>query len=297
MALLVTLFLVLVNIFNSVTANAPKSEGLTAVETWVVMCIVHVFCVLAEYAIILKVLAFQSPEIPGINFLVVLKIIQMDKYRADKARKALATANNAAGSNGKNSEHRMQIIHQQRLPSGSSTPLEQIFETEFGPPASSAAAAATTTTTVARPSSGSTANHLAGASSSASNQLEGLNHSCGAGAGGCGMRHRHHHPRELATPPDYPSPSAAAAAADGNGCTDAWNKMDLTYMRLAAGQQQHQSQQLQQPQQQFRSRRGIDARIAKIDRVAMWVFPIFFCFFNIGYWSYYLLMNNMRDMW
>ena len=56
MALLVTLFLVLVNIFNSVTANAPKSEGLTAVEAWVVMCILHVFCVLSEYAIILKII-------------------------------------------------------------------------------------------------------------------------------------------------------------------------------------------------------------------------------------------------
>ena len=56
MALLVTLFLVLVNIFNSVTEHAPKSEGLTAVETWVVMCILHVFCVLAEYAIILKLI-------------------------------------------------------------------------------------------------------------------------------------------------------------------------------------------------------------------------------------------------
>ena len=42
MALLVTLFLVLVNIFNCVTVNAPKSEGLTTVETWVVMCILHV---------------------------------------------------------------------------------------------------------------------------------------------------------------------------------------------------------------------------------------------------------------
>ena len=38
MALLVTLFLVLVNIFNSVTGNAPKAEGLTAVETWVSQC-------------------------------------------------------------------------------------------------------------------------------------------------------------------------------------------------------------------------------------------------------------------
>ncbi len=63
MALLVTLFLVLVNIFNSVTANAPKSEGLTAVETWVVMCILHVFCVLSEYAIILKIIQVYG----GIN--------------------------------------------------------------------------------------------------------------------------------------------------------------------------------------------------------------------------------------
>jgi len=56
MALLVTLFLVLVNIFNSVTGNAPKAEGLTAVETWVVSCIIHVFGVLVEYALILKMI-------------------------------------------------------------------------------------------------------------------------------------------------------------------------------------------------------------------------------------------------
>jgi len=67
MALLVTLFLVLVNIFNSVTANAPKSEGLTAVETWVVMCILHVFCVLSEYAIILKIIQLDKQETKRIN--------------------------------------------------------------------------------------------------------------------------------------------------------------------------------------------------------------------------------------
>ena len=60
MALLVTLFLVLVNIFNSVTGNAPKSEGLTAVETWVIMCILHVFCVLLEYAFILKIIQVEK---------------------------------------------------------------------------------------------------------------------------------------------------------------------------------------------------------------------------------------------
>jgi len=56
MALLVTLFLVLVNIFTSVTENAPKAEGLTAVETWVMACIIHVFGVLAEYALTLKII-------------------------------------------------------------------------------------------------------------------------------------------------------------------------------------------------------------------------------------------------
>ena len=81
MALLVTLFLVLVNIFNSVTANAPKAEGLTAVETWVVMCILHVFCVLCEYAFILK-------------------LLQTEKRRADAARRALnKTVNAVAAAN------------------------------------------------------------------------------------------------------------------------------------------------------------------------------------------------------
>ena len=79
MALLVTLFLVLVNIFNSVTGHAPKAEGLTAVETWVVSCIIHVFGVLAEYALILK-------------------IIQSEKQRDAKARRAfLKVLNNSNG--------------------------------------------------------------------------------------------------------------------------------------------------------------------------------------------------------
>ena len=69
MALLVTLFLVLVNIFNSVTANAPKAEGLTAVETWVVSCIIHVFGVLAEYALILKIIQAEKRRDAKVNFI------------------------------------------------------------------------------------------------------------------------------------------------------------------------------------------------------------------------------------
>ena len=48
MALLVTIFLVLVNIFNSVTTNTPKAEGLTALEAWMLACILFVFGALIE---------------------------------------------------------------------------------------------------------------------------------------------------------------------------------------------------------------------------------------------------------
>merc|ERR1719350_2563500 len=54
MALLVTLFLVLVNIFNNVTTNTPKAEGLTAIEAWMLACILFVFGALVEYAVILN---------------------------------------------------------------------------------------------------------------------------------------------------------------------------------------------------------------------------------------------------
>lgn len=53
MALLITLFLVLINIFNNVTTNSPKAEGLTAIEIWMLACILFVFGSLIEYAVIL----------------------------------------------------------------------------------------------------------------------------------------------------------------------------------------------------------------------------------------------------
>ena len=43
MTLLITVFLVLVNIFNTITTNIPKAEGLTAIEAWVIGCVLFVF--------------------------------------------------------------------------------------------------------------------------------------------------------------------------------------------------------------------------------------------------------------
>merc|ERR1740136_79540 len=56
MGLLVTLFLVLINIFNSVRENAPISSRLNAIDLYLVVCIFLVFGALMEYAVILLML-------------------------------------------------------------------------------------------------------------------------------------------------------------------------------------------------------------------------------------------------
>ena len=57
MALLVTLFLVLINIFNSVRQRAPISSSLNALDLYIVVCIFLIFGALMEYAAILFLLS------------------------------------------------------------------------------------------------------------------------------------------------------------------------------------------------------------------------------------------------
>ena len=64
MTLLITIFLVLINIFNTIQTNSPQvagfeespyycnscqAEGLTAMEAWVIACVVFVFAALMEF--------------------------------------------------------------------------------------------------------------------------------------------------------------------------------------------------------------------------------------------------------
>ena len=54
MSLLVTLFLVLINIFNSMKSDSPQAEsGFTAVSAWLFSCIMFVFGALVGYTIML----------------------------------------------------------------------------------------------------------------------------------------------------------------------------------------------------------------------------------------------------
>jgi len=86
MALLVTLFLVLVNIFNNVTTNTPKAEGLTAIEAWMLACILFVFGALVEYAAIL----FKKQRYVSGQHKVNLKIICKENYKYEVQEKSPA---------------------------------------------------------------------------------------------------------------------------------------------------------------------------------------------------------------
>ena len=58
MMLLITLFLMLINILNEIKSTAPASKNLHAIDLFLVACIFHVFGALAEYAVILVILRY-----------------------------------------------------------------------------------------------------------------------------------------------------------------------------------------------------------------------------------------------
>ena len=79
MSMLVTLFLVLINIHNTIQTNSPKviivyqffykrklipkADGFTAIKSWVIACIVFVFGAMLEYSGILLLLKLEKMNI------------------------------------------------------------------------------------------------------------------------------------------------------------------------------------------------------------------------------------------
>ena len=77
MTLLVIIFLVLINMFNTIQSNSPTAEGITAIESWVIACIIFVFGALCEYAVILffikiSILRREEAADKGIKSLIFL---------------------------------------------------------------------------------------------------------------------------------------------------------------------------------------------------------------------------------
>merc|ERR1719189_3420786 len=71
--LLVTLCLVLINMFNSTTTRIPVSNAVTAMEVWLLACMLLVFLSLVEYAIILR--------------RIVIHQRNLEKWRQDQSKK------------------------------------------------------------------------------------------------------------------------------------------------------------------------------------------------------------------
>ena len=79
MMLLTTLFLVLINLMNNLTSNAPNSEGLNAASAWILSCIIFVFAALVAYAGILLKKKILKRKVDNIKFHYRLQFINFIK--------------------------------------------------------------------------------------------------------------------------------------------------------------------------------------------------------------------------
>ena len=82
MALLVTLFLVVINIFINLTDNSPVSKGFNAASAWVFSCLIFVFGTLVAYAGILlkKKTRLRAIKVSLIPARVKLEIVHIYIY-------------------------------------------------------------------------------------------------------------------------------------------------------------------------------------------------------------------------
>ena len=87
MGVLVTIFLVLINIFNNVKGNAPVPTSLNAVDLYLIICIFIVFLALLEYAIVLFKEKYKTeidatnPGISSIQAVMSSTKKSMEKYK------------------------------------------------------------------------------------------------------------------------------------------------------------------------------------------------------------------------
>ena len=60
MALLITLYLVLINSFNNITSISPNTQSFTSISIWMITCIIFIFCALLQYGIVLLIWKYHE---------------------------------------------------------------------------------------------------------------------------------------------------------------------------------------------------------------------------------------------
>ena len=70
MALLITLMLCLINIFNTITSDSPYTKSFTSISIWMVVCITLVTSALLQYGIILLFWKYTLYEQKNIQMII-----------------------------------------------------------------------------------------------------------------------------------------------------------------------------------------------------------------------------------
>jgi hypothetical protein len=102
-----------------------------------------------------------------------------------------------------------------------------------------------------------------------------------------GVRHHSHKRRHPQSTHDV---AVGKDADDDNKPDQSWAKLELLASTSNLTGKQHAAAETRNDR--------LLTRYENIDKVAMWLFPIIFFLFNICYWSYYLLLDDvLQDLW
>ena len=95
MGLLVTVFLVMINIFISVKNSSPASNGLNAVDIFLIVSIAEVFVALLEYAVVLKTIWRDMEQVNDTE----KDKVKCETKGAEKINRWIETNHNVASTN------------------------------------------------------------------------------------------------------------------------------------------------------------------------------------------------------
>eukprot|EP00093_Oithona_nana_P005197 05197.XXX_161134_169596_1 [CDS] Oithona nana genome sequencing. len=264
--LLITLCLVIINTFNNVTARIPVASQVTALEIWLLACILLVFGALAEYAFILRQVINLTRQQRRLRQKLQSEgqLSSFSSPPAVFAPGASLTSNSVGGGGRNGGPSRDQVFGREEWPMrymegyGGGTPEEQprrsnphVHHHQHVQPSAQVSLETHQTDRGANTTIAATTHHL----HEMEDETLSLTH---RSVGICTSRHVKHR--------GHPHRHHNASSSSNNAPTTPREaRNSKTHEQLLRRYQEH------------------------VDGKALIVFPIAFFLFNIGYWFHYLL--------